>query len=129
MRHGTIAVLAAALLVGAFGCKKEPENQRISVEQEAPFRAEAEMVPDETTIETGEIAAGDTGTDDGVTDANTSEGSATRTYVVKRGDKGFMDIARKQLGDVHRWREIRDLNQGVDSRKLRIGQEIVIPAK
>lgn len=52
-----------------------------------------------------------------------------RTYVVRSGDKGFMSIARNVLGDERRWREIAQLNPGVDTRKLRIGQQIKIPAK
>lgn len=52
-----------------------------------------------------------------------------RTYVVRSGDKGFMSIARNVLGDERRWKEIAQLNPDADSRKLRIGQQIKIPAK
>lgn len=138
MRHGMITVLAAGLLAAIAGCKPKPQNKRMTVEQTPPFRTEEEFAADAeaTDPETApvDLVAADAGTKDGAENANAavSEGPTkpkTRTYVVKRGDKGFMDIARKQLGDVHRWRQIRDLNPGVDTRKLRIGQEIKIPAE
>ena len=53
---------------------------------------------------------------------------AVRTYTVQRGDTGFMGIARRELGDAGRWREIRDLNPGVDTTDLKVGQRLRIPA-
>ena len=52
-----------------------------------------------------------------------------RMYTVKQGDKGFMSIARTALKDVHRWKDIQDLNPGVDSTKLKVGQQIKLPAE
>lgn len=52
-----------------------------------------------------------------------------RVYTVQQGDKGFMDIARKELGNASRYREIESLNPGVDSRKLKPGVQIKLPAK
>jgi len=134
MRHGTIAVLAAALLVGALGCKQEPENKRISVEQEAPFRTEAEIVPDEPTTEKGtvqdEIAVDDTGADGGTIDANAaaSEKPGPRKHVIVKGDTLY-SLAKRYLGHGRRWKEIQAANPGLDPNKLRVGQEIVIPAE
>lgn len=125
MRHGTIAVLAAALLVGTLGCKKEPD-QRISVDQDPPFRTEAELLPDETTIETDEIAVNDTGTDDETINANASAGPGK--HVIVKGDTLY-SLAKRYLGHGRRWKEIQAANPGLDPKKLRVGQEIVIPAE
>lgn len=134
MRHGTMAVLAAALLVGALGCKQEPENKRISVEQEPPFRTEAELIPDETATGDGttndEITRVYTGADDPAIDANTTafEKLGPRKHVIVKGDTLY-SLARRYLGHGRRWQEIQAANAGLDPRKLRVGQEIVIPAK
>ena len=54
----------------------------------------------------------------------------TGKYVVQKIDKGgFYAIARRELGDVRRWKEIKALNPGVDSTKLRVGQIINLPPK
>jgi nucleoid-associated protein YgaU len=52
----------------------------------------------------------------------------TRTYVVQRGET-LWRIAVHHLGDGQRWREIVELNPGLDPNKLRSGQEIRIPGK
>jgi nucleoid-associated protein YgaU len=52
----------------------------------------------------------------------------TRAYTIAKGDN-YWNIATRMLGDGQRWREIRELNPGVDPRKLRIGQVIIIPEK
>lgn len=53
-----------------------------------------------------------------------------RTYTVKPKD-GVMSIARTQLGNAHRWKEIIALNPEIQppDYKLRIGQVIKLPAK
>jgi nucleoid-associated protein YgaU len=50
-------------------------------------------------------------------------------YTVQQGDKGLMDIARRELGNASRWREIEALNPGVDTRKLKVGVQLKMPAK
>ena len=134
MRHGTIAVLAAALLVGALGCKPEPENKRISVEQEPPFRTEDEIAPDEATTGDGtagdEIVVVDAGTDDPAADANAAPPveAGPRKHVIVKGDTLY-SLAKRYLGHGKRWKDIQAANPGLDPRKLRVGQEIVIPAE
>lgn len=50
------------------------------------------------------------------------------TYTVKKGDS-FRKIARILLGDEERYTQIMALNPDVDPRYLRVGQEILVPAK
>lgn len=50
-----------------------------------------------------------------------------RKYVVKNGDVGLMQIAREQLGDVHKWRKIAELNSLDSPYIIKIGQELTLP--
>jgi len=60
----------------------------------------------------------------------TRTGSAgQRTYTVQSGDS-FYAIARDQLGDANRWKELFELNRGVvggEPTALRVGQVLVLP--
>ena len=49
----------------------------------------------------------------------------TRGYIVKAGDT-LERIARRELGDGRRWREIQALNGGLDPRRLRVGARLLI---
>ena len=53
--------------------------------------------------------------------------ASTVVYTVQQGDS-LMRIAARTLGQKNRWTEIRDLNQGVDPRNLRIGMKLALPA-
>ena len=48
------------------------------------------------------------------------------TYTVKKGDT-FIKIAREVYGDPGRMKDIAAANPGVDPRKLKVGQTIVLP--
>ncbi len=52
--------------------------------------------------------------------------SGGRMYMIKRGDT-LWAIAERHLGSGQRWREIAELNPGLDPAKLAIGQEIRLP--
>lgn len=55
--------------------------------------------------------------------------SGQRTYTVQRGDS-FYAIARDQLGDAGRWKELFELNRalvGGEPTALRVGQVLVLP--
>jgi nucleoid-associated protein YgaU len=55
--------------------------------------------------------------------------SGARTYTVKAHD-GLMGIARSQLGNEHRWKEILAINPEIkDPNQLKVGQVIKLPAK
>ena len=56
----------------------------------------------------------------------TVESRASGTYVVRAGDSLSM-IAANVLGDGSRWREIRDLNPGVDPARLSVGASLALP--
>ena len=51
-----------------------------------------------------------------------------RTYVIQRSDT-LWAISKRFLGAGNRWREILAVNPALEPRRLRIGQEIVIPPR
>jgi nucleoid-associated protein YgaU len=51
----------------------------------------------------------------------------SRTYTIKKGDL-LRSIARTQLGDENRWKEIQSLNPSVDPSKLVVGATLKLPA-
>ena len=52
--------------------------------------------------------------------------AAGGTYTVKKGDT-FIKIAREVYGDPSRMKDIAAANPGVDPRKLKVGQTIILP--
>jgi nucleoid-associated protein YgaU len=48
------------------------------------------------------------------------------TYTIKKGDT-FIKIAREVYGDPSRMKDIAAANPGLDPRKLKVGQTIVLP--
>jgi nucleoid-associated protein YgaU len=52
--------------------------------------------------------------------------ASTRTYKIKKGDL-LRSIARTQLGDENRWKEIQAMNPGLDPTKLAVGSTIKLP--
>ena len=48
-------------------------------------------------------------------------------YTVVAADNSLMDIARKTLGDAQQWKKIQDANPGINAKKLRVGQKLLIP--
>ncbi len=51
-----------------------------------------------------------------------------QTYVIKRGDT-LWGISARHLGAGRRWKEIVAVNPGLDVRRLKIGQQIVLPPR
>ncbi len=51
------------------------------------------------------------------------------TYTVQAGDTTLAKIAEKELGSSKDWPKIVEANPGLDPRKLRIGQKLIIPGK
>ena len=52
-----------------------------------------------------------------------------KPYTVQEGDNGFWAIAQRVYGDGSLWQVIARANPDVDSRRLRVGQKLVIPTK
>ena len=133
MRHAMITVLAAALLTAITGCKPKPKDQRMTVEQTEPFRTEEEFATKAEATEPEmvpvDLVGADAGTKDEGADPNTAtEPPAARTHVIVKGDTLY-SLARRYLGHGRRWKEIQAANPRLNPKKLRIGQEIVIPAE
>ncbi|MBL8694212.1 MAG: LysM peptidoglycan-binding domain-containing protein [Planctomycetes bacterium] len=58
--------------------------------------------------------------------AGLDRASKTRSYVVAKNDT-LSTIAKKELGSKNRWNEILKVNEGLNPKKLKIGQTIQIP--
>jgi nucleoid-associated protein YgaU len=120
--------LLVLLTVAVVGCKPKPTGPVTTVE------------PEPTTLEP--IPPGDTApmTYPPPVSATPSPGprrfetvppvapAAANTYTVQKGDT-LWSIAQRFLGDGQRWREIVDLNPGLEPAKLKVGQVILLPAK
>jgi len=52
--------------------------------------------------------------------------AAATTYTVVKGDT-LWSIARKVYGDGQRWQDIAAANGITDAKKLRVGQELILP--
>jgi len=67
-----------------------------------------------------------------IPDVGSSTAQATNaragTYTIKAGDT-IRNIARTQLGDEKRWKELLDANPGINPKGLRAGQAINLPIK
>jgi nucleoid-associated protein YgaU len=59
----------------------------------------------------------------------TNVGDTSGTYTVQAGDTTLAKIAEKELGSSKEWPKIVEANPGLDPRKLRIGQKLIIPGK
>jgi nucleoid-associated protein YgaU len=62
----------------------------------------------------------------GVTTPPAPPATAGGTYTIKKGDT-FIKIAREVYGDPSRMKDIAAANPGVDPRKLKVGQTIILP--
>lgn len=56
----------------------------------------------------------------------TPTAAGSRSYVIKSGDT-LEAIARAQLGDGQKWRQIASANPGINPNNLKVGQSITIP--
>ena len=133
MRLVTILILVSAVsvmfLAGCPAQQKPPAPPATAVGYQGPPPTPGDItseVPPGTGTSTGTLppAPGDIGPGTGPLDA-----SGARTYTVKAHD-GLMAIARNELGNEHRWKEIAQLNPDLQPPyRLKVGQVIKLPAK
>ncbi len=53
--------------------------------------------------------------------------ATARTYTIRAGDN-LESIARRELGDRGVWRQIKELNPGLDERRMQVGTVITLPS-
>ena len=122
-----ILPMAICLLVIAPGCKQEPKNalQPASSDQ-PPARPLKEIEPlappppAQTAESTSPPATERTTPTEIQTDS--------RQYTIQKGDT-LWSIAKTMLGDGKRYKEIVELNPGLEPTKLPIGKTIQLPEK
>lgn len=84
-------------------------------EEQAAQRAQQENVTPNPVVVTPTTPAG-----------GLDRASKTRSYVVAKNDT-LSTIAKKELGSKNRWNEILKVNEGLNPKKLKVGQTIQIP--
>ncbi len=108
-------VLSLALVLSLLaGCEKKNEVKTTEV---PPDRTMEELAPPTPTDNGGSTI------DDSTPTRLTP---VERTYTIQKGDT-LWSIARTQLGDGKRYKEIMELNPGLEPNKLRIGTVIKLP--
>ncbi len=109
-RQFLAALGLGALTVGTQGCLFRPAGKMAT----EPRHQNIESVP-----LGGDIMV-DPGPEAPVADTNTV------SYTVKKGDTLY-SMAKNQLGNGQRWRDIITLNPGLDPAALKIGSTLLIP--
>ena len=85
-------------------------------------------LPDLQTVETSDadlepVADLSVAADDSALATSPSD---RRIHIVRTGDT-LWSIASRTYGNGQRWRDLVDANPGIEPRKLRVGQELVVP--
>lgn len=125
MKINVLLVLAVALSLCLFsaGCEKpKPADDAMAPDPQTPEDMSAGM-------DTGPVPPGPMLPPPAVETTMLDE-SGDRTYTVQKGD-GLMSIARTQLGNASRWKEIAALNPEIlpPAYAIKVGQVIKLPAK
>jgi LysM repeat protein len=128
-----LGALALLLMWGMpAGCGKAKVEGRAQV-PEVGRRTSYQAIDVPPSAEAGEAAAPAKGPPEAVEPAGDVppkpeplEGPSARIHVVEKGDT-LWSLANRYLGDGRRWREIQQANGGIDTKKLRIGQKLLIP--
>jgi LysM repeat protein len=119
----------AALLAGMFlGCNK-PEPVTPTPPPAVTLKPAARTTAaDDALLNSGPPTGGTPITSIVPATPTSQPAAGTKKYTVKKGDT-LINIARTELGNEHRLKEIQTLNPGLEPSKLKVGQEILIPAK
>ena len=108
-----------------------PKNLKVGAKLALPTDATATVVPPNTPASKKivEPAAPKSKTERAPVADKSSEKrvASANSCKVQKGDT-FKAIARRELGDGDRWKEIAELNPGVSSSKLSVGQTLHLPA-
>ena len=101
--------------------KANPNIPARSLRKGMSIKVPPRPVVDEQTPADSGAATASHGTTE--TDPVTGE----RFYIVKKGDNGFWGISKAVFGAGKHWKQIGQLNPGVNSAALRAGQKIRVP--
>jgi len=125
-----ILPLALICVAALAGCKKKSQPQVAGPRTPAVRRVkEVKPILPPKTVTSDPATRPKTGVKPPTPPVEPKPIPGPRIYVVAKGDRGFMSIARKLYGDPKRWKEIAKMNPDADTRKLRIGQKLKVPAK
>jgi nucleoid-associated protein YgaU len=131
MRYALIAAMLAGLACP--GCNQQPKTAQTGLPDVVPATPGETVKP--LTPSGGEITSPAPATSltslvppepKPATGAMTPPATAGGTYTIKKGDT-FIKIAREVYGDPSRMKDIAAANPGMDPRKLKVGQTIVLP--
>ena len=105
---------------------KSPDALRIGQELVLPHIPGLEAPRWLASVASPPVTADEGSSSHDATDRNTGQ---TRWYQVKKNDR-YVSIARRELGDASRWREIYEINKGSfpEPDKIRDGVRIRLPA-
>ena len=134
MRQASLAVLVMGLGV-LVGCPAPSEGPHAALPPEGGADAQADSMPllplepQPASTATGAATAADDADGWALAQLDAPAPSdAHRRYTIRPGDC-FWAIARRELNDPRRWCEIAALNPEAQPTRLRIGQEIKLPAE
>ena len=105
-----IAAVAAAAVIG--GCSN---NKQADVDLPQPVAADPVVVAEPVGCPTPDASAYD----------STYLGN-NRSYSIQRGDT-LWSLASRYYSNGQRWRDIAAANPGINPRRMRVGQIVVIP--
>ena len=129
MHQSWIAFLLVS--VTAFvGCSSDPEP--VAEVPSPTYQPEPEPLPpvsinEGSTVEPGTVTLGPgAGSSTYEPEPLPPAQPEARTYTIKKGDT-FIGLARRLYGNEAKWKDIAQANPSLDPRKLKIGQQIVLP--
>lgn len=127
-----LAFSAITVMLISTGCQKPPETVHVNLDA-PPARPMDELAPapmdspPSSREQSSRYSSASQADPFNVADL-AGPGNGQSEYVIQRGDNLYR-ISERLLGSTRRWKEIQDLNPGLDPTKLKVGQKIKIPAR